>query len=82
MVVYPSPSLLLCWLPQILLNLMSLSHDKTVSSTFQASVWSLGTELETRGSGEFYKSKCSLIFEAFNVDEKLLIGNKHGDADE
>ena len=81
MVVYPSPSLLLCWLPQILLNLMSFSHDKTVFSTFQAPVWSLGTQLETGGSWEFLESKCPLIFEAFNAD-KLLIGNGQGDADE
>ena len=63
---------------------MSLSHDKTVSSTFQAPVWSLGTQLETRGSWEFLKSKCLLIFEADdkNADDKLLIGNGQGDADE
>ena len=38
---------------QILLNLISLSHDKTVSSTFQAPIWSLGTQLDTSGSSEF-----------------------------
>ena len=54
---------------------MSLSHDKTVSSTFQAPVWSLGTQLDIRGSWEFLKSKCPLIFDAFNADDKLLIGN-------
>ena len=81
-VVYPSPSLLLCWLPQILLNLMSLLHDKTVSSTFPEPVWSLGTQLERRGSSEFLESKWPLIYEAFNADDKLLIGNGQGGADE
>ena len=66
----------------MLLNLMSLSHDKVVSSTFQAPVWSLGTQLETRGFWELLKSKCLLILEAFNADDKLLIGNGQGDADE
>ena len=61
---------------------MSLSHDKTVSSTFQAPVWSLGTQLDIRGSWEFLKSKCPLIFDAFNADDKLLIDNGQGDADE
>ena len=61
---------------------MSLSHDKTVSSTFQAPVWSLGTQLDIRGSWEFLKSKCPLIFDAFNADDRLLIGNGQGYADE
>ena len=61
---------------------MSLSHDKTVSSTFQALVWSLGTQLDIRGSREFLKSKCPLIFYAFNADDRLLIGNGQGDAGE
>ena len=43
---------------------------------------SLGTQLETRGYLEFLKSKCPLIFEAFNADDKLLIGNGHGDTEE
>ena len=77
MVVYPSLSLLIYWLPQILLNLMSLSRDKTVSSTFQAPVWSLGTQLDIRGSLEFLKSKLT----SFLLD-KFLIGNGQGDADE
>ena len=61
---------------------MSLSHDKTLSSTFQARVWSLGTPLVIRGSREFLKSKCPLIFDAFNADDRLLIGNGQGYADE
>ena len=43
---------------------------------------SLGIQLETRGSRESLKSKCPLIFEAFNAHDKLLIGNGQGDADE
>ena len=61
---------------------MSFSQDKTVSSTFQVPVCSLGTQLESRGYLEFLKSKCPLIFEAFNADDKLLIGNGHGDTEE
>ena len=57
---------------------MSLSHDKTVSSTFPEPVWSLGTQLERRGSSEFLESKWPLIYEAFNADDKLLIGNGQG----
>ena len=57
---------------------MSFSQDKTASSTFQVPVWSLGTQLEI----EFLKSKCPLIFEAFSVDDKLLIGNGHGNTEE
>ena len=30
----------------------------------------------------FLKSKCPLIFDAFNADDKLLIDNGQGDADE
>ena len=60
---------------------MSLS-DKIVSSTFQAPVWSLGRQLEIRGSWEFVKNTCPLIVDAFNADDKLLIGNGQGDADE
>ena len=52
---------------------MSFSQDKTASSTFQVPVRSLGTQLETKGSLEFLKSKCP-IFEASSADDKLLIG--------
>ena len=58
---------------------MSLSHGKTVSSTFQEPVWCLGTQLETKGSWEFLESNSPLLFEAFNTDDKLLIGNWQGD---
>ena len=61
---------------------MSFSEDKTASSIFQVPIWSLGTQLETKGSLEFLKSKCPLIFEAFSADDKLLIGNGHGDTEE
>ena len=61
---------------------MSLSHDKTASSTFQAPVWSFVTQLETRGFWEFLKSKCPLTFEVFNADDKVLIGNGQGNTDE
>ena len=39
-------------------------------------------QLETKGSVEFLKSKCPLVFEAFSADDKLLIGNGHGDTEE
>ena len=61
---------------------MLFSEDKTASSTFQAPVWSLGTQLETKGSLEFLKSKCPLIFEAFSADNRLLIGNGQRDTEE
>ena len=61
---------------------MLFSQDKTASLTFQVPVWSLGTQLETKGSLEFLKSKCPLIFEAFSADDKLLIGNGHRDTEE
>ena len=61
---------------------MLFSQDKTASLTFQVPVWSLGTQLETKGSLEFLKSKCPLIFEAFSDDNKLLIGIGHGDTEE
>ena len=61
---------------------MSFSQDKTASSTFQVPVWSLGTQLETKGSLEFLKSKYPLNFEAFSTDDKLLIGNGHDDTEE
>ena len=61
---------------------MSFSEDKTASSNFQVPVWSLGTQLQTKGSLQFLKSKCPLIFEAFSADDKLLIGNGHGDTEE
>ena len=61
---------------------MSFSQDKTASSTFQVPVLSLGTPLETKGALEFLKSKCPLIFEAYSADDKLLIGNEHGDTEE
>ena len=38
------------------------SQDKTESSTFQVAVWTLGTQLETKRSFDFLKSKCPLIF--------------------
>ena len=56
---------------------MSFSQDKTASSTFQLPVWSLGIQPETKGSREFFKSKCPIIFEAFSADDKLLIANGH-----
>ena len=34
---------------------------------------------ETKGSSEFLKSTCPLIFEAFRADDKLLIGNGQGE---
>ena len=61
---------------------MLFSQDKTASSTFQVPVWSLGTQLETKGSLEFLKSKCPLIFEAFTADNRLFIGNGQGDTEE
>ena len=61
---------------------MSFSQDKIASSTFQVPVWSLRMQLETKGSLEFFKSKCPLIFEAFSANDKLLIGNGHGDTEE
>ena len=61
---------------------MSFLQDKTASSTFQVPVWSLGTQPETKGSLELLKSKCPLIFEAFSADDKLFIGNGHGDTEE
>ena len=61
---------------------MSFSQDKTASSTFQVPVRSLGTQIETKVSLEFLKSKCPLIFEASSADDKLLIGNGHRDTEE
>ena len=61
---------------------MSFSQDKTTSSTFQAPVWSLGAQLETKGSLEFLQSKCSLTFEAISADDKPLIGSGHADTEE
>ena len=61
---------------------MSFSQDETASLTFQVPVWSLGMQLETKGSLEFLKSKCPLIFEAFSADDRLFIGNGHGDTEE
>ena len=61
---------------------MSFSQGKTRSSTFQVPVWSLGTQLETKGSLESLKSKSPLIFEAFSADDKLLFGNEHRDTEE
>ena len=55
---------------------------KTASSTFQVPVWSLGMQVETKGSWDFIKSKCPLIVEAFSADDKLLIGNGQGDTEE
>ena len=49
-------------LPQTWLIFMSFLQDKTASSTFQVPVWSLGMQLESKGSLEFLKSKCPLIF--------------------
>ena len=61
---------------------MSFSQDEAASSTFQVPVWSLGMQLETKGSLEFLKSKCPLIFGAFSGDDKLLIDNGHGNTEE
>ena len=61
---------------------MPFSEEKTTFSTFQAPVWSLGTQLDSKGSLEFPKSKCPLIFEAFSADDKVLIGNGHRDTEE
>ena len=61
---------------------MSFLQDKTASSTFQIPAWSLGMQLETKGSLEFLKSKCPLIFEAFSAEDKFLIGNGHRDTEE
>ena len=61
---------------------MSFSQDETASSTFQVPAWSLGMQPETKGSGELLKSKCPLIFEAFSADDRLFIGNGHGDTEE
>ena len=51
-------------------------------SIFQVPVWSLGTQLQTKGALEFLKNKCPLIFEAFSADDKFLIGNGHRDTEE
>ena len=69
-------------LPQTWLIFMSFLQDKTASSTFQVPVWSLGMQLETKGSLEFLKSKCWVIFEASSAHDNLLIGNGHGDTEE
>ena len=61
---------------------MSFPQDKTASSTFQVRVCRLRTQLEAKGSLGFLKSKCPLIFQAFSDDDKLLIGNGHGDTEE
>ena len=61
---------------------MSFLQDKTASSTFQVSVWSLGIQLESKGSKEFLKTKCALIIEGFSADNKLFIGNGHRDTEE
>ena len=58
---------------------MWFSQDKTASSTFHVQAWSLGMQLETKGSWEFLKSKCPLNLEAFSADDKVLIGNGHRD---
>ena len=39
--------------------------------------WSLWTQLESTGSGEFLKCAFLLFFETFSADDKLLIGNGH-----
>ena len=61
---------------------MLFCQDKTASSTFQVPVWSLGMQVETKGSRDFVKSKCPLIVEGFSADDKLLIGNGQGDNEE
>ena len=71
-VVYPSPCLLWWPFPQTWLIFLLFSQGKTASSTFQVPVWSFGMQLETKGSWEFLKSKCPLIFEAFSADDKLF----------
>ena len=43
--------------------------------------WSLWTQLESKGSGEFLKCTFLLFFETFNADDKLLIGNGHQDTE-
>ena len=65
-----------------LINFNVISQDETASSTFQVPVWSLGTQPETKVSWELLKSKCPLIFEAFSADDRLFIGNGHGDTEE
>ena len=40
------------------------------------------TQLDKRGFWKFLKSECPLTFEAFNVDDKLFIGNGQEDTDE
>ena len=61
---------------------MSFLQDKTASSTFQVPAWSLGTQPESKGSGELLKSKYPLIFKAFGADDRLFIGNGHLDTEE
>ena len=41
---------------------MSVSQDKTASLTFQVPVWSLGMQLETKGSLEFLKNPTGGFF--------------------
>ena len=45
-------------------------------------VWSLGMQPETKRSQELLKSKFPRMFEAFSADDKLFIGNGHGDMKE
>ena len=61
---------------------MSFSQDETASSTLQVPVWSLGMQPETKRSQELLKSKFPRMFEAFSADDKLFIGNGHGDMKE
>ena len=44
--------------------------------------FSLGMQLETKGSWESAKNKCPLIFKAFSADDKLLISNGHRDTEQ
>ena len=60
---------------------MLFSQNKIASPTFQVPVWSLGTQLETKGSWEFLKNKFPLISEPFSA-YKHLFGNGHGDTEE
>ena len=47
-----------------------------------SAVWFLGMQPETKESWELLKSKCPLVFQAFSVDDKLFIGNGHGNTKE
>ena len=70
-----------------MLVMMAVSTDLTdfyVVFTRQNSIFNLpSASSEFRDTArEFLKSKCPLSFEAFSADDKLLIGNGHGEAEE